>query len=164
MIKIYTNMLYKNVKVWCCESNLVLYFYLLICLNYLVSEIMMNNWRGLANKTGWKNMHKNTFLFDKCGVLHYNDIFMNSQISHLKKAQFTWPKYFNVYSTGTSSGLENVEKNRELLDSYFFKVIIINSEFQTYIIWFCEPLNYLCMCIKTCTYMCGIHINYTYQV
>lgn len=54
MIKIYTNMLLKNVKVWCCESNLVLYFYLLICLNYLVSGIMMNNWRGLAVKNWMK--------------------------------------------------------------------------------------------------------------
>lgn len=34
-------------------------------------------------------------------------------------------------------------KNRGLLGSYFFKVIIVNSEFQTYLLWFCEPLNYL---------------------
>lgn len=54
MVKIHTNTLYKNVKVWwCCESNLVLYFYLLICLN-LVSGIMMNNWRGLADKNWMK--------------------------------------------------------------------------------------------------------------
>lgn len=36
----------KLVQVRCCESNLVLYFYLLICLNCLVSGILMNNWRA----------------------------------------------------------------------------------------------------------------------
>lgn len=76
-----------------------------------------------------------------------------------KHRQFTWPKYFNVYSKGTSSGLENVEKSRGCFSSYFFKVIIVNSEFQTYIIWFCEPLNYMYVYKNM-----HIHVWHTYKL
>lgn len=44
-------------------------------------------------------MHeKRNFLFDKCGVLHYKYIFMNSQINQRKHRQFTWPKNILMFT------------------------------------------------------------------
>lgn len=56
---------------------------------------------------------------------------MNSQRSHLKKAQFTWPKNILMFTQKIHLQVLRIWKRMEgFLDSYFFKVIIINSEFQ----------------------------------